>query len=44
MSLSLAILIQYRRVTHRQTNTQTHDDGCAVKNTWYLSNTKWGLL
>jgi len=24
--LSLAVLIQYQRVTHRQTHTQTHDD------------------
>jgi len=25
--LRLAVLIQYRRVTHSQTDTQTHDDG-----------------
>ena len=27
MILRLAVLIQYRRVTHSQTDTQTHDDG-----------------
>ena len=40
----LAVLIQYRRVTHRQTDTQTRDDGyypliaCA---TWVITRTRF---
>jgi len=44
MILHLAVLIQYRRVTHTQTHRQTHDDGyypcrassTRVKITWQI--------